>query len=127
MPEEKCRQGTDQEQRMQPWRRARLTDFESHTQLGRLAVPEVLLDLHTQSIQGHNFVCPQGAKLRRVGKQPRLPGAGFCFASSLWRRSVTGASITLATHRAAAIQHYVAGEAEFARQPAVVPATGFAG
>ena len=88
---------------MQSWRRARLTDFESHPQLGGLAVAEILLDLHAQFVQGHNFVWPQGAKFRRVRKQPRLAGAGFRFALSLWCQSVTGASITLATHRAAPI------------------------
>ena len=54
---------------MQSWRRARLTDFESHTQLRGLAVAEVLLDLHAQPIQGHDFLGTIAAKLRRVREQ----------------------------------------------------------
>ena len=65
---------------MQPWRRARLTDFESHPQLGGLAVAEVLFDLHAQPVQGHNLFCTQGAKLWRVRQEPRLASAGFRFA-----------------------------------------------
>src|SRR5712691_10247459 len=112
---------------MQAWRRARLTDLESHAQFCGLAVAEVLLDLHAQPVQGHNFFCAKAAKLRRVREQPRLAGAGFRFAPRFRRRAVTGASITLATHRTAPIQHHVAGKAELAREPAIVPATGFAG
>src|SRR5450759_980206 len=111
---------------MQPWRRARLTDLESHTQWCGLAVAEVLLDLHAQLVQSHNLLGMIGAKARRVRQEPRFPGAGFCFASRLRRRGVTCSTITLAAHRAAPIQHHVAGEVEIVREPTIAPAAGFA-
>src|SRR5688572_18151305 len=111
---------------MQAGGRARLTELESHADLCRFAVAEVLLDVHAQPIQSHDFFGPKGAQLRRVREQPRFAGTGFCFAPRLGRGAVTGATITLAAHRATPVEHHVAAKAEAARQPAIPAAAGFA-